>query len=68
MDQYKNVASELNKIKKMHKKYGSNLSLSRRMTITNFDSEIDKASAKHEGQLNAIPEDKDDNKVKQKNA
>ena len=32
------------------------------------ESEKDKASAKHESKLNEIPEDKDDNKVKQKNA
>lgn len=33
-----------------------------------MESEIDKASAKHETRLNAIAEDKDDNKGKQKNA
>ena len=54
------VSKIANKLELAHKKYGSNVKLEKRMTLTNFDdiidSEWDKNSGSRKSQLNVIPE------------
>lgn len=59
----KDVERKVNKLELAHKKYGSNVNLKKKMTLTNFDDIVDQqwdfGGAESRGsQLNVIPESK----------
>ena len=66
MNMVKSVSKKVNEIELAHKKYGSNVNLKKRMTLTNFDDLVDSEwdGASRASQLNVIPETVNENNDK----
>lgn len=57
INKLKTVTKQVNKLESARKKYGSNVSLKRKMTLTDFDDIVsDMKSRDGKNQLNAIEE------------